>query len=160
MSTPAHQRRHLFLVHAPDRNRARKQVDLFMSRSQLIRYQSIQINDHEIINADTPDFPQMIEEAIAANRAFAATLVDELAESHIHTTRDLLTIEQGYPSKLLHILTHVLDGFIGPDSGFYNLIEDSHWLSPDLQQTIDAHPTRHWLVPVWPGTVERSVLHP
>ncbi|MBC8208934.1 MAG: hypothetical protein H8E79_07190 [Desulfobulbaceae bacterium] len=159
MTDSTEQHRHLFLVHAPDHRQARKQVTLFMEHTQLIRYHSIRIIDQEIINGSSPTFQTGISQAIAQNRAFAATLVEELAESHIHTTRDLLTIKQGYPSKLLHILTHVLDGFMGPDSAFYNLIDDSHWLSPALQKDIDAQPAEHWLVPVHPGSVERSLLH-
>ncbi len=153
------QRRHLFLVHASDCGQAQQQVGHFLDHSQLIHYHSIQINDNEIINGTNLNFQTAMEEAMVSNRAFAARLVNELEENGTLTTRDLLTIQQGYPSKLLHILTHVLDGFIGPDSAFYNLIDDSHWLSPARQQGISERPTEHWLVPVWPGSVERSLLH-
>jgi hypothetical protein len=82
----------------------------------------------------------------------------ELQETGLGRAEDLLTLQQGYPSKLLHILTHMLDGFIGIDSVFYNLIEDSHWLSAPLRSTILHKPEHYWLVPVWHGPVASSVL--
>jgi len=52
----------------------------------------------------------------------------------------------------------MLDGFIGIDSVFYNLAEDSHWLSAPLRKTIEQHPEHYWLVPLWHGPVTSSLL--
>jgi hypothetical protein len=71
---------------------------------------------------------------------------------------DLLALKPGYPSKVLHILTHMLDGFIGIDSAFYNLVEDSHWLSEPLRTTILRNPEGYWLVPLWHGPVASALL--
>ena len=54
--------------------------------------------------------------------------MDELIKAKIYRAEDFHNIKQGYLSKTLHILSHFLDGFIGIDSYFYNLIDDSHWL--------------------------------
>ncbi len=48
---------------------------------------------------------------------------------------------QGYKSKMLHVITHFLDGFFGIDTFFYNLEEDSHWVSEELQKKIAEAPT-------------------
>jgi len=101
-----------------------------------------------------------METGIAANRTFCSALLKELQETGLTELEDLLAIQPGYPSKLLHILTHMLDGFIGTDSVFYNLVEDSHWLSEPLRSTIQQNPESYWLVPVWHGPVTSSQLHP
>jgi hypothetical protein len=72
----------------------------------------------------------------------------------------LLTLKQGYATKILHTLTHLLDGFIGIDSAFYNLVEDSHWVSGELAEAIRVAGAEYWLVPVRTGMLAASVLHP
>ena len=49
---------------------------------------------------------------------------------------------------MLHVITHLLDGFFGIDSYFYNLVEDSHWVSEELRATIKTSPSRYWLIAV------------
>ena len=73
--------------------------------------------------------------------------------------QDLFFIKQGFESKILHTVTHMLDGFIGVDSAFYNLIEDSHWLSPSLRREITSHMHEYWLVRVVAGEVREAILH-
>lgn len=151
---------HLFLATGNNRTQARGQAAHFMNTTQLVTYQSITIKDEEIVPATNKHFWTEIEEGIAANRAFCSTLLQELQETGLKEVEDLLTIQPGYPSKLLHILTHMLDGFIGTDSVFYNLIEDSHWLSETLRATIQQNPDNYWLVPLWHGPVTSTLLHP
>jgi hypothetical protein len=69
-------------------------------------------------------------------------------------------LQQGYVTKVLHTLTHLLDGFIGIDSVFYNLVEDSHWASEGLLKALQDTAGEYWLVPVRTGKLEASVLHP
>jgi hypothetical protein len=97
---------------------------------------------------------------VASNRTFAGNLIVELEETGITSLKELKDLPQGYPSKVLHTLVHILDGFIGADSAFYNLLEDSHWLSAKLQETIKENPEAYWLVPVLPGKLQYSVFHP
>ncbi|MEJ2057239.1 MAG: hypothetical protein P8X39_05310, partial [Desulfofustis sp.] len=59
---------------------------------------------------------------------------------------DLIDLNQGYQSKILHIIAHFLDGFIGIDSVFYNLIDDSHWLSDETRDKIEQQPDRFRLL--------------
>ena len=45
-------------------------------------------------------------------------------------------------------MAHLLDGFFGIDSQFYNLPEDSHWLGESLRKQIETGPAEFWLVRV------------
>jgi len=150
--------RHLFLATGSTPEQARQQTLHFMNTTRLIAYQSTGINDEEIQSGLSTDFWSGIEAGITANRAFCKSLMVELQETGLTGIEDLLTIPHGYPSKLLHILTHMLDGFIGIDSVFYNLAEDSHWLSAPLRATIQQNPENYWLVPLWHGPVTSSLL--
>jgi hypothetical protein len=160
-TTPCSQfkQQHIFLAGGKNPVQARGQASHFMASTQLVVYQSIIIKEEEILPATSEAFWLKIETAIAANRAFCSTLLQELQETGLREVEDLLTLQPGYPSKLLHILTHMLDGFIGADSVFYNLIEDSHWLSETLRATIQQRPEEYWLAPVWHGPVTSSLLH-
>lgn len=150
---------HLFLANGINLTQARQQVAHFMETTQLVVYQSIIIRDEEIISATSEHFWLELERGIGANRAFCRTMLQELQETGLSTVEDLLTLQPGYPSKVLHILTHMLDGFIGTDSVFYNMAEESHWLSKSLRATIQQNPEEYWLVPVWHGPVASSLLH-
>jgi hypothetical protein len=151
---------HLFLAAGNSLAQARQQTTHFINTTQLVVYQSITIKDTEIRSGVWKHFWVEMETGIAANRAFCSTLLKELQETGLTDVEDLLAIQKGYPSKLLHILTHMLDGFIGSDSVFYNLVEDSHWLSEPLRSTIQQNPESYWLVPVWHGPITSSLLHP
>ena len=70
-----------------------------------------------------------------------------LTEPQCHFLKaDLNDMGQGYKSKILHTLTHFLDGFFGIDTCFYNLEEDSHWLSDGLAAEIKKYPKKFWLL--------------
>jgi len=153
-----HTEHHLFLATGSTPEQARQQTLHYMNTTLLVAYQSIGINDEEIRPGMSTDFWSGIEGGIAANQAFCKSLMGELQETGLNRIEDLLTIPHGYPSKLLHILTHMLDGFIGIDSVFYNLVEDSHWVSPHLRATIQQNPENYWLVRLWHGPAISSLL--
>ncbi|MBW6520032.1 MAG: hypothetical protein K0A99_03335 [Desulfoarculaceae bacterium] len=150
--------RHLFLAAGNSAAQARRQAVHFMETTQLVVYQSTSIREEEIRSGHWPHFWQELEAGIAANRAFSSALVDELAETNLIEIKDLLTLHPGYPSKVLHILTHMIDGFFGIDSVFYNLVTDSHRLTDSLRAAIEQDPEGYWLVPVWHGPVTSSLL--
>ncbi|MBU0663539.1 MAG: hypothetical protein KJ990_03240 [Proteobacteria bacterium] len=130
-----------------------------MATTKLVAYQSISIKDKEIQSGTWEHFWMEIENGIAANREFCSNLLKELQATGLTQLEGLLALQPGYPSKVLHILTHMLDGFFGTDSVLYNLVEDSHWLSDTLRTTIQEKPECYWLVPVWHGPVTSSLLH-
>ncbi len=151
---------HIFLCQATNQQQANHKILHFLEHTELIRYEAITIPAGDIINAANPTFWPAVEQGIASNRKFATSLIVELEETGISTLAELKNLPQGYPSKVLHTLVHILDGFIGADSAFYNLLEDSHWLSAPLRETITKEPGAYWLVPVVPGRLQYSVFHP
>ena len=80
------------------------------------------------------------------NRDRVAALALELEQTGARTIADLKHVEHGYPSKILHVLTHFLDGFIGIDSHFYNLPDDSHWVNKVRADDIRANSSHYWLI--------------
>jgi hypothetical protein len=70
----------------------------------------------------------------------------------VESLGDLESLPQGYQSKTLHTLTHLLDGFFGIDSHFYNLIEGSHGVSAGLRGKIDSSPGGYMLLAVRAST--------
>ena len=76
--------------------------------------------------------------------------INELTGCGVNRLDDIKNLEQGYKSKTLHTIAHLLDGFFGIDSCFFNLIEDSHWLSAALKDKIMENPGQYWLVEAHP----------
>ncbi len=158
-SDSAFHQHHLFLTSGNSLRQARQQADHFMKTTKLVVYQSVIINDDQIIAANYDQFWMQLTQGIEANRSFCGSLLQELQNSGVNAVQDLLLLPLGYPSKILHILSHMLDGFFGIDSAFYNLVEDSHWLSETLRTTIHQQPENYWLVPLWHGPITNSLLH-
>jgi hypothetical protein len=122
------------------------QVHKFFDLTSLVIYDCIEaIESKSCSGLDTAFFDQIFE-AETLNRLAVQGLIDELVGADILKTEDLRNVEQGYLSKTLHILSHFLDGFIGIDSYFYNLLDDSHWLPPTTAKIIRQNPGHYWLV--------------
>lgn len=150
---------HLFLVEAESPQEGAEQVAHYLTGNQLITYSDLVIRPDEIIGSKEGRFWPMLEKGIAKNMDFALSLVESLNDEGVETVEDLVHMEEGYLTKLLHTLTHLLDGFIGVDSVFYNLVEDSHRISRTLKKSVDAEYEKYWLIPVRTGMLEASVLH-
>ena len=150
---------HTFLVHAETAALAGRHVERYLEGNQLITYARFFVNEAEILAGTDPAFADVLERGLAANRAFGQRMLDHLHAEGVSRLDQLLDLEQGYVTKVLHTLTHLVDGFIGVDSVFYNLVEDSHRLSPALTATLQRDPGGYWLVLVRTGQVAASVLH-
>ena len=150
---------HTFLVHAETAALAGRHVERYLEGNQLITYARFFVNEAEILAGTDPAFADVLERGLAANRAFGQRMLDHLHAEGVSRLDQLLDLEQGYVTKVLHTLTHLVDGFIGVDSVFYNLVEDSHRLSPALTATLQRDPGGYWLVSVRTGQVAASVLH-
>lgn len=153
---------HDILVSGPDADSCKKRVLRFFDKTQLVKYDSIHFEEGKTLSAEKELFWTRVTDGIAANRRVIQELADELKESGFETADDLPTLPQGYQSKILHTITHILDGFIGIDSRFYNLEEDSHWLSEPLREKIKADPTAFWLVAVqadFQAVEKASLIH-
>lgn len=124
------------------------QVHKFFDLTSLVIYDCIEAIETQSFSGINADFFNLILKAENHNRRTMQGLIDELVKANIQKTVDLQDIEQGYLSKTLHILSHFLDGFIGIDSFFYNLLDDSHWLPPATAKIIHENPRHYWLLHV------------
>lgn len=119
----------------------RTQVINFFERTTLVRYDNIVIDDG-IVSAQDAKFREELDLGLKRNRQTLRKFIDELGATGFEARGDLMGLNQGYHSKILHIIAHFLDGFIGIDSIFYNLVEDSHWVSNETWEQIDHEPGR------------------
>ncbi|MFC1524157.1 hypothetical protein ACFL6N_05130 [Thermodesulfobacteriota bacterium] len=140
---------HSFLVSSQDDATGKNRVLRFFEKTTLVQYDSIEIIHENCCPAtETTLFWEKIEERIAANRQLLAELVGELDGVGFRTFRDFMELSQteGFPSKTLHVIAHLLDGFFGVDSHFYNLEEESHWISDTLRESIRSSPESMWYI--------------
>ncbi len=139
---------HLILLHTADIESATKAVGKFFDETLLLQYDSVQCQRGQSFSAAQPHFWQEMEDAIEQNRQVLHRFLAELAEDGVRALGDLKNVTPGYQSKLLHIIAHFLDGFIGIDTVFYNLLEESHWLTEMSRKSILADPDHYWLIHV------------
>ncbi len=119
-----------------------------------MRYDQIYCDAARSCSAVDKDFAQSLRAAVAANKTVIKKLVADLAEEGFADPGKWHTMPQGYVSNTVHTLAHLLDGFFGIDSKFYNLIDDSHQVSMALMEKIDQSPQEYWLVKIV-GSSER-----
>jgi hypothetical protein len=134
------------LVSGSEFELCKKRALLFFQRYQLVRFSVIKIQESKSIASSNPEFHVRLQEAILANRKILQNLIRELQNEKVSTLDDLNELPQGYKTKILHIITHFLDGFFGIDTYFYNLIEDSHWVSDKIQNMIGKTASDFWLL--------------
>ena len=137
---------HKILLSGESLGHCRKQVVNYFNRTTLVTYDFVQVIEDKSSSGLDVTFLEDISRAEELNRAETRRLIEELKENDILSIDSLLHIHQGYESKLLHILSHMLDGFIGIDSRFFNLIDDSHWLTEKTASAIGKNPKHFWLL--------------
>ncbi len=139
---------HKILVRGDDFSHAEKRVTGFFAKTTILRYDTLSVSAEESLQATQEAFWDELEAGIAANRKVMAEFAAELKDSKVTTLEEALTLRDAYSCKLIHLIAHFLDGFIGIDSVFYSLSEDSHWLSPAEQKNIETSPQKYWLLQV------------
>jgi hypothetical protein len=139
---------HEILVKGADFETCKAKVLQFFEQYQLVRYSQIDIPRDAALAAGDPKFEDGLQKAILKNRGIVDTLAAELQREGVDTLHDLAALPQGYKTKMLHVITHLLDGFFGIDTYFYNLEEDSHWVSDMLSKKIHAHSSQYWLLTI------------
>ena len=137
--------RHLILAGAETRDKCQKHVLGFFDQTSLVRYDRIEINDSILCGTDD-DFTALLKNGVDKNRKILKGFIEELGNTGFGRRDDISSLEQGYPSKIFHIIAHFLDGFIGIDTHFYNLIDDSHWVTDDTNKKIEEKPEHFWLL--------------
>jgi len=140
--------RHSILVTGDRYEDCSAQIHSFFEKTSLVQYDRISIDDGGVINGDSSCFSEKLKNGMDQNETVLNSLIEELGSTGFDKRSDLPSLEQGYPSKVLHMIAHFLDGFIGIDTVFYNLIDDSHWITPATQKLIDEKPEKFWLVPL------------
>lgn len=139
---------HKILTKGPDFEFSQKRVLRFFKKYQLVSYSHVHVIESESLHASSHDFEGRLQKALLKNRQLLHNLLNELPSEGYTTIQDLQTMPQGHRTKLFHVITHLLDGFFGLDTHFYNLEEDSHWVSEELWKKIRALPAHYWLLPV------------
>lgn len=139
---------HLFLVEAKDIIQAQLTVKRFLQNYQLIRYDHFEIETNKILTPEDSDFYEELEKGLATNRSILENFLRDLETEGYSTIKDLTVLPQGYLSKMFHLVAHFLDGFFSIDSYFYNLIEDSHWISKALMKKIEVAKENYFLIKV------------
>ncbi len=137
--------RHSILATGTSCEDTRAQVLHYFANSSLVRYDKIVNSRDRNLAASDPAFAVELERVLGRNREILAGFIKELHGTGKQNHIELSAIGQGYQSKLLHIIAHFLDGFIGIDSAFYNLVDDSHWLPEATAALIKTEPDKYWL---------------
>ncbi len=139
---------HEFLVEGTDFEHCAHQVRRFIDLYELVAYKWINPLPERSCPASSPIFAHRISEALAENRNILRSFIKELSALGLRDIDELAHLKQGYQSKVLHIVTHFLDGFFGIDSCFYNLVDGSHWIFSDTEKRLMAEPDKFWLIAV------------
>jgi len=139
---------HDILLAGSDFESCRKRVKRFFERTMLIRYDEVLVLEDESLNGSDEEFRSRLKDNLAANQKVVVELLQNLREEGFAELDDLKGVEKGYVSKIFHTIAHLLDGFIGIDSRFYNLEEDSHGISRGLERKIHAAPQNYWMLRV------------
>lgn len=139
---------HEILTKGSDFEFSQTRVLRFFQKYQLVSYSHVHVIESESIPASSYDFEDRLQKAILKNRQLLHNLLNELQSEGYTTILDLQTMPQGHRTKIFHVITHLLDGFFGLDTHFYNLEEDSHWVSDAFWKKIKANPSHYWLLPL------------
>ena len=137
-----------FLVAGEDFASCRHRVERFFERTMLVRFDQVQIDEEGSVGAADQAFWQQLDEGIEENRKTVSELAVKLQQEGYTSLAELQDLEKGYLTKILHTIAHLLDGFIGIDSRFYSLEEDSHAISSELRKRIAAEPQKFWIIRV------------
>jgi len=147
------------LIAGSDFASCQQRVLRFFERTMLVRFDKVNVAEQESMHAADRAFWPRLDKGVSANRKVVGELVASLQEEGIATFEDLRKLEQGYLTKILHTIAHLMDGFIGIDSRFYSLEEDSHSVSKALRKSIHENPGQHWLLRVI-GTIASESQDP
>lgn len=143
---------HEFLSEGADLSVCRGKLFTFLDSYQLVRYRRVEVVEKSCLSAADGGFPGRLDDSLEINRQRIRSFLEELRQEGVESLGDLESLPQGYQSKTLHTLTHLLDGFFGIDSHFYNLIEGSHGVSAGLRGKIDSSPGGYMLLAVRAST--------
>ena len=137
---------HLLLVEGENFELCRDHVLQFFHKNVLVKYDRLTVVADASLAALQDDFMPQLEAGLEKNRQLVQQLLAELQQEGFGDLGRWQQMPQGYLSKTVHEIAHLLDGFFGVDSAFYNLLDDSHWVSAQRQQEIRRRLERYWLI--------------
>ncbi len=137
---------HLLLVTGQGFESCRDNVLRFFHNTILVKYDRVEVIADQSVSALQDEFQEKLAAGMAENRQRVEQLLSELRQEGFGELSNWAAMPQGYPSKTVHEIAHLLDGFFGIDSTFYNLIDDSHWVSDTLLQEMGKNPQHYWLI--------------
>lgn len=137
---------HEFLVRGETLLECKTIVTKFLKTNGLAMPIEFYFIDERTIPATHEVFYKRLETAIKENKNVLTEFINELRKNNITKIDDLTSLNQGFLSKTLHTISHILDGFFGIDAFFYNLIEDSYFVSEELFNAIKSQPQKYFLV--------------
>lgn len=138
--------KHKVLVHGETFEHCKTQTLRFFDLTSLVVYDRIVISKEQSVSGLEPHFWSTLNNARDRNADIVAELINDLQQNGVITLQDVKKIELGYVSKTFHILSHFIDGFIGIDSHFYNLLEDSHGLREETAALIRQTSDEYWIL--------------
>lgn len=139
---------HLFLVEGGAFEECSKKVAHFFDKNELVKYDSVEILAHDSFSGNSAVFWAKLDDGLAGNVQQIKKLLNELKDEGYGELEKWHSLPQGYTSKIVHTLSHLLDGFFGVDSVFYNLIDESHQVIELLREKIEKNTDNYWLVKV------------
>lgn len=143
---------HDFLVEGAAVDICGEKIFRFLESYQLIKYGEVEILEKECFTAAESPFWRRLDHGVALNRKKVRSFLDELGHEGVRSLLQLEDLPQGYLSKTLHTVTHLLDGFFGIDSHFFNLVEGSHWVSEGLRTKIRSESGSYMIICVKAAT--------
>jgi len=139
---------HDLLVSGLDMETCSGHVLSFFDKSQLVRYDSVEIDPKSSAQGSEPRFVELLNRAINTNKEILEELLVTIKDEGCSKLDDILKLPQGFQSKMLHTISHLLDGFFGVDSRFFDIDEISHWITENRQNEINTNPEQCWLIRV------------
>ena len=128
---------HDLLLESSNRKEAELHARYFCEHNDLVRYDSIIIESDAILCGTDPEFITKLKRGLEGNKKAINGLIEELSTEGVLDLQSWSTLQQGYATKLLHTVIHLLDGFFGIDSALYNLVENSHLVTSALLRRIE-----------------------
>lgn len=138
---------HYFLVDG-NLEEAKHKVLHFLDKYQLVRYDFYEIDEDQIFSVCDDKFKEKLDFCIKQNYQVLNKFIDIIQNEGFDSLKDLLKLPQGYLSKVVHLIAHFLDGFFSIDSFFYNLIEESHWISNKLRNKLEVSQEGYYIIGV------------
>ena len=86
---------HFILVSGPDLATCEHHIRLYFEKSQLVQYDSIEIDHSHCMNATDSTFEKLIKQGIDSNREIISDLLRKLNREGCTNLQDILTLPQG-----------------------------------------------------------------